>query len=233
MANPFSVDWYPDSFLGAVLRWTKEQVGAYTLLLNNQIHGRFSDQEAVTICGSTELWNFLRQKFTQDENGLWYNLKMDKEIIKKHAYINSRINNAKSGTNKAYAPAYAKPYAPAYVGQGQGIRIKDREKVKEEGVQGEETPEWLRPAWAEWVQHLKEKRCRTTPSAFKKQLEKLIGWGDGRAQAAIKYSIEGSYQGIFEPKENRVANFGRKELTPESFKEQMEYLAEKRGVKNG
>ena len=105
------------------------------------------------------------------------------------------------------------------------VKVKVKEEVKEEvkvkvkvdkGVQGEDIPDWLKPSWDEWTQHLKEKRCRTTPSAFKKQLEKLIGFGDGRAQAAIKYSIEGSYQGIFEPKKDRPV-FGRQEFDKEGM----------------
>ncbi|WP_029190633.1 helix-turn-helix domain-containing protein [Verrucomicrobium spinosum] len=53
-------------------------------------------------------------------------------------------------------------------------------------------------AWQEWEQHLKEKRKPLTPSCRSKQLKKAQGWGEARAIAAINFSIEKNYQGLFE-----------------------------------
>jgi uncharacterized protein YdaU (DUF1376 family) len=231
MKKPFSVDWYIDSFLGAVLRFTNEQVGAYTLLLNNQIHGHFTDQEAIKICGSLEMWNFLRQKFTQDENGLWYNLKMNKEILKKQAYLYSRSNNGKNKHKAAYAHAHGEAYAPAYEGVGSKDRDKDGEKEKGVIIKGPKVPEWLKSSWCEWEQHRKEKKAKLTPKSIEKQLKMLIEAGPERAIAAINYSIRNGWIGIFEEKKQNTGKpWGRQELTPEILKNQMEHLKETRGT---
>lgn len=55
-------------------------------------------------------------------------------------------------------------------------------------------------AWSEWKQHLIEKKIKTTPSAFKKQLSKLEAFGLDKALFTLDYAIEHNWQGIFEPK---------------------------------
>jgi len=57
-------------------------------------------------------------------------------------------------------------------------------------------------AWNLWQQHLKEKRVKITPTASNMQLKKLAEMGLSRAIAAIKHSIAGSYQGIYEAGSN-------------------------------
>ena len=59
------------------------------------------------------------------------------------------------------------------------------------------TPEFLR-LWQEWQEHLKEKKTKTTSSAFKKQLEKLDGFGLKKALHTLNHCIEKSWQGIYE-----------------------------------
>ncbi len=62
-----------------------------------------------------------------------------------------------------------------------------------------DTPEF-REAWDEWKQHRKELKKPLTPTASRRLLLKLEGWGADRSVAAIINSIENSWQGIFEPK---------------------------------
>lgn len=57
-------------------------------------------------------------------------------------------------------------------------------------------------AWADWVQHRKEKGVKLTPLAVQKQFKKLARMGEARAIAAIEHSIANSYQGIYEPSES-------------------------------
>ena len=55
-------------------------------------------------------------------------------------------------------------------------------------------------AWAEWCKHRRESRKPITPTAARQQLSDLGGMDVERAVAAIKHSIAGGYQGIFEPR---------------------------------
>ena len=57
--------------------------------------------------------------------------------------------------------------------------------------------------WENWEQHLKEKKKPLKPTAKKMQLAKLKEFGEQRAIAALKYSISGNCQGIYEGNESK------------------------------
>jgi hypothetical protein len=59
------------------------------------------------------------------------------------------------------------------------------------------TPDFLK-LWQEWQLHLKEKKAKTTASAFNKQLAKLADFGLKKAVHTLNYCIEKSWQGIYE-----------------------------------
>lgn len=63
------------------------------------------------------------------------------------------------------------------------------------------TPEFLK-AWAEWNQHRVEKKKPQTNLSCQKQLKFLESIGIQRAIAAINFSIEKGWEGIYEQKEN-------------------------------
>jgi hypothetical protein len=54
--------------------------------------------------------------------------------------------------------------------------------------------------WSQWIEHLLEKKCKTTPTAFQKQIEACAAMGVERAVVAINHSIGSNWQGIFEPR---------------------------------
>lgn len=57
----------------------------------------------------------------------------------------------------------------------------------------------FREIWQEWKQHRREKRSGLKPTTAKSQLKSLAAMGEGRAIAALRYSITQGYTGIFEP----------------------------------
>lgn len=60
------------------------------------------------------------------------------------------------------------------------------------------TPD-VRAAWSDWLQHRRERKPRVTPMAARQQVAKLSSLGPRRAVDALRHSISGGYQGIFEP----------------------------------
>lgn len=55
-------------------------------------------------------------------------------------------------------------------------------------------------AWSEWEGHKRAMRKTITPQGASRQIATLAEWGAQRAIAAIHYSIEKGWQGIFEPR---------------------------------
>ena len=55
-------------------------------------------------------------------------------------------------------------------------------------------------AWAEWCKHRQQKQASLTEVAVLRIIIKLEKMGHDRAIAAIEFSIENGYVGIYEPK---------------------------------
>jgi hypothetical protein len=81
-----------------------------------------------------------------------------------------------------------------------GRHTKNEKSTKNEPPTPFENSE-LQAAWTEWESHRKHKRQSLTPEAVKRQRAKLTAMGEKRAIAAINFSIEQGYTGIFEPQE--------------------------------
>lgn len=64
----------------------------------------------------------------------------------------------------------------------------------------------FKEALALYEQHRKEIRKKWTPTARSLMYKRWAGWGEARATAAILYSIEHGWTGVFEPTPERNGN---------------------------
>lgn len=93
--NP-AVLWYPSDYLVGTMGMTWEEKGRYVELLNLQHQkGHLDINRLMPDCPKEVL-----AKFVQDENGLWYNIRMEEEQIKRRKYSESRRNNRMSKTSE-------------------------------------------------------------------------------------------------------------------------------------
>jgi uncharacterized protein YdaU (DUF1376 family) len=90
--------FYPNDWLGGTLGMTFEEKGAYMELLMLQFNRGHMTAHMI---GQTigQLWVKVQDKFLKDEDGLYYNARLEKEIIKRKNYVKSRNNN-KEGKNQ-------------------------------------------------------------------------------------------------------------------------------------
>jgi uncharacterized protein YdaU (DUF1376 family) len=88
--------FYPNDYLGGTLGMTFEEKGAYIELLMVQFNrGHMSGHMIGQILGQTmdKVWMNIKAKFSIDENGLYYNERLELEQNKRKAYSESRKNN--------------------------------------------------------------------------------------------------------------------------------------------
>ena len=88
--------FYPNDWLGGTMGMTFEQKGAYMELLMLQFNrGHMTSHMIAHILGQNagQIWDMIKDKFEQDENGLFYNRRLDEEQNKRKAYSESRRNN--------------------------------------------------------------------------------------------------------------------------------------------
>jgi len=90
--------FYPGDWLGGTMGMTFEEKGAYITLLMLQFNrGHMTEHMIGQTVG--QLWVKVQDKFIKDEQGLYYNERLDEEIKKRKRFIESRFNNI-SGTNQ-------------------------------------------------------------------------------------------------------------------------------------
>jgi uncharacterized protein YdaU (DUF1376 family) len=90
--------FYPNDYLGGTMGMTFEEKGAYIELLILQFNrGHMTSHMIGQTVG--HVWDNIKDKFQQDENGLWYNERLDVEKFKRKKYTESRRNNL-SGNNQ-------------------------------------------------------------------------------------------------------------------------------------
>ncbi len=83
---------YPGDWLGGTMGMTFELRGAYFHLLMLQFfRGHMTLLLIYHEVG--ELWEHLKEKFIQDEAGLWYNARLEEEQYKRQKFSQSRRNN--------------------------------------------------------------------------------------------------------------------------------------------
>lgn len=86
--------FYPESFLVGVMDMTDEEVGQYIRLMCRQ-HQKGHLPNSVM----EKAFEAVQEKFVQDENGKWYNKRLEKEIEKRAKYTQSRRRNLESRKN--------------------------------------------------------------------------------------------------------------------------------------
>ncbi|MFA5243688.1 MAG: conserved phage C-terminal domain-containing protein [Pedobacter sp.] len=98
MAKDPAFLFYPGDWLGGTMGMTFEDKGAYMELLMMQFtRGHMTDHMIGQTVG--QLWVNIQDKFKKDDQGLWFNERLDVEKEKRKSYTDSRKNNIK-GTNQ-------------------------------------------------------------------------------------------------------------------------------------
>jgi hypothetical protein len=98
MGKDPAVLFYTSDFLTGIRFFTMEQRGQYiTLLCEQHQLGHIPENHMISVCESND--SPVIKKFKKDDEGLYYNERMEKEKIKRENYCKSRSNN-KSGRKK-------------------------------------------------------------------------------------------------------------------------------------
>ena len=99
--------FYSSDFLSGTMLMTDEEVGKYIRLLCLQHQkGHLKEKDLLNICQQKNEEIF--SKFIRDENGNYYNQRLELEINKRKAYSESRRNNRKKKEENNISKTYEK-----------------------------------------------------------------------------------------------------------------------------
>ncbi len=97
MAKDPAFLFYTGDFVTGTQFMSDEQVGKYIrLLLAQHQHGHLTDNQVLQICKTYD--NDVMRKFSKDLDGLWFNERLENEIVKRKNYSKSRAEN-RAGKN--------------------------------------------------------------------------------------------------------------------------------------
>lgn len=92
MGKKPSFQFYHDDYIGGTMGFTIEQHGAYLLCLISQFKdGHLSEEKLNQVCGGR--FDLIKSKFITDENGLYFNERMDEISLSSRLYKISRTIN--------------------------------------------------------------------------------------------------------------------------------------------
>jgi uncharacterized protein YdaU (DUF1376 family) len=105
MAKDPAFLFYPGDYVSGTMGMTFEEKGAYMDLLMLQFNrGHMNTHMIQHTVG--HLWDQVKCKFIQDNEGLWYNVRLDVEKEKRKTFTESRRNNMKPKDKPSYEPPY-------------------------------------------------------------------------------------------------------------------------------
>jgi uncharacterized protein YdaU (DUF1376 family) len=105
MAKDPAFLFYPGDYVSGTMGMTFEEKGAYMDLLMLQFNrGHMNTHMIQHTVG--HLWDQVKCKFIQDDEGLWYNVRLDIEKEKRKTFTESRRNNIKPKDKPSYEPPY-------------------------------------------------------------------------------------------------------------------------------
>ena len=105
MAKDPAFLFYPGDYVSGTMGMTFEEKGAYIDLLMLQFNrGHMTEHMIKHTVGN--LWDQVKSKFIQDDEGLWYNVRLDIEKDKRKTFTMSRRNNIKSKQKKEENTSY-------------------------------------------------------------------------------------------------------------------------------
>ena len=92
MAKDPAFLFYPNDYIGGTMGWSFEEKGAYMEILMMQFNrGHMTEHMIRHIIG--QLWDNIKDKFIKDEDGLFFNERLELEKTKRSDYTTSRRNN--------------------------------------------------------------------------------------------------------------------------------------------
>jgi len=105
MAKDPAFLFYPGDYVSGTMGMTFEEKGAYMDLLMLQFNrGHMNTHMIQHTVG--HLWDQVKCKFIQDQEGLWYNIRLDVEKDKRKTFTESRRNNMKPKNKSKDEPSY-------------------------------------------------------------------------------------------------------------------------------
>ena len=167
--------FYPNDYIGGTMGMSFEEKGAYIELLMLQFNrGHMTSHMIGQIVGQT--WDKISSKFIQDENGLYYNQRLEEEIHKRKTFVESRKNNKTGKNQHTKKDAHMLGHMTSHMENEN--ENEDIDLIEDMGVQGEEK-RFVKPTVEEISTYCQERNNNVSPQKFISHYQSK-GWKVGK-----------------------------------------------------
>lgn len=187
MAKDPAFLFYTGDFTTGTQFFSDEQVGVYIrLLMAQHQHGHLSEKQVNIICRTHD--KEVLSKFTKDEQGLYFNERLDIEISKRKTYSESRSNNRKGNINKEIQDISLNNISSSYVKHMENENEnKDKNVIKNK-------KEVIIPSLLQIIDYVKEKidYYPQIANSLNLKYEAWIenGWKDGYNKPIVNWKAK-------------------------------------------
>lgn len=173
MAKDPAVLFYTSDFLTGTALMTNEQVGKYIKLLCLQHqHGHLSEEQMIFICGTYDKDIF--SKFLKDDNGCYYQERMEKEFLRRKNFCDSRKHN-RNAKNKDICKTYDNHMSQHMETENENENINRTETT----TATEKKSVFKKPTKTELIDYINEKQLKVDVDVFIDYYESN-GWKVGK-----------------------------------------------------
>lgn len=214
MAKDPAFLFYYQDFMVGTSDMTNEEVGAYIKCLCIQAaKGGITEKHMKIICESYENHNQIKSKFIlNSETGLFENLRLSEEIIKRRKYSESRANNKKGKTkDQNHMKNISKSYEKHMEDENENEDVIKKETTKKNSLDFSFVSENFKEVFFKWLDYKKERgenyKGQISIESCYNKLVKYSNNNPATANTIIEDSIGSNYAGFFRPKpENSSLN---------------------------
>lgn len=198
MAKDPAFLFYPNDYIGGTMGMTFEEKGAYIELLMLQFNrGHMTSHMIGQTIG--QIWVNIKDKFEVDQEGLYFNKRLEEEQKKRKAYSDSRRNN-KSGKNQYSKNKKPKGHMKGHMEDENEnenkVKNEDQNEVKENVQLPFDSAKFL-THWVAWKDYKKIEFNFKYKSKISEQaaLIKLNNLSNSEEKKAIEILTEAMAQG--------------------------------------
>lgn len=185
--------FYSSDFLTGVRLMNYEEIGKYITLLclQHQI-GHLKEEEMLKICEDEK--SYVLTKFSKDENGKYFNKRLEIESNKRTNYVESRKKNLKKRKTKKHMGDHME-------NENENENINEnRNKYIKKFISSNSLSDKLETTIASWIEYKQERNEKYKDRGFKSLLtqikNKVDEFGEQTVIDVINNSMASNYKGI-------------------------------------
>lgn len=208
--DPAFLFYSQDFFVGtATLSFEEKGKYIHLLCLMHQ-QGRLSEETIRLLVGSVSV--NLKSKFSVDEKGMWFNVRLENETAKRNLFTESRRINGNLGGRPKNKKPKRKPkqnLKDNHTANRMGNEdVNENEEENKNEIIYPFDSENFKEAWQLWIDFKKQQFNFTYKSPISlqgalKNLSELSGMNEALAIKIILQSIHNGWQGLFQIKQNQ------------------------------